>query len=144
MESNEIYIIVFSFNYALQRFAFLNYALIMKCSVIYLRVSWSFFSAQCLLWFPDYFLPLTATFFSIEFVYVKFLVFVHLKFLVFMYLKFLVFMYLKFLVFMVGCGISFWFLILSNFQVGLNLLMHNSSVIRLKGESQNRRVRIRG
>ena len=136
MESNEIYIIVFSFNYAVQRFAFLNYALIMKCSVIYLRVSWSFFSAQCLLWFPDYFLPLTATFFSIEFVYVKFLVFV--------YLKFLVFMYLKFLVFMVGCGISFWFLILSNFQVGLNLLMHNSSVIRLKGESQNRRVRIRG
>ena len=136
MESNEIYIIVFSFNYAVQRFAFLNYALIMKCSVIYLRVSWSFFSAQCLLWFPDYFLPLTATFFSIEFVYVKFLVFVHLKFLVFMYLKFLVFM--------VGCGISFWFLILSNFQVGLNLLMHNSSVIRLKGESQNRRVRIRG
>ena len=136
MESNEIYIIVFSFNYAGQRFAFLNYALIMKCSVIYLRVSWSFFSAQCLLWFPDYFLPLTATFFSIEFVYVKFLVFV--------YLKFLVFMYLKFLVFMVGCGISFWFLILSNFQVGLNLLMHNSSVIRLKGESQNRRVRIRG
>ena len=144
MESNEIYIIVFSFNYAVQRFAFLNYALIMKCSVIYLQVSWSFFSAQCLLWFPDYFLPLTATFFSIEFVYVKFLVFVHLKFLVFMYLKFLVFMYLKFLVFMVGCGISFWFLILSNFQVGLNLLMHNSSVIRLKGESQNRRVRIRG
>ena len=136
MESNEIYIIVFSFNYAVQRFAFLNYALIMKCSVIYLRVSWSFFSAQCLLWFPDYFLPLTVTFFSIEFVYVKFLVFV--------YLKFLVFMYLKFLVFMVGCGISFWFLILSNFQVGLNLLMHNSSVIRLKGESQNRRVRIRG
>ena len=136
MESNEIYIIVFSFNYAVQRFAFLNYALIMKCSVIYLRVGWSFFSAQCLLWFPDYFLPLTATFFSIEFVYVKFLVFV--------YLKFLVFMYLKFLVFMVGCGISFWFLILSNFQVGLNLLMHNSSVIRLKGESQNRRVRIRG
>ena len=136
MESNEIYIIVFSFNYAVQRFAFLNYALIMKCSVIYLRVSWSFFSAQCLLWFPDYFLPLTATFFSIEFVYVKFLVFVHLKFLVFMYLKFLVFM--------VGCGISFWFLILSNFQVGLNLLMHNSSVIRLKGESQNHRVRIRG
>ena len=30
------------------------------------------------------------------------------------------------------------------FQVGLNLLMHNSSVIRLKGESQNCRVRIRG
>ena len=30
------------------------------------------------------------------------------------------------------------------FQVGLKLLMHNSSVIRLKGESQNRLVRIRG